>query len=169
MAGQQVDPVTFLLSQLAQHFAQLGEEQRFHAMGEFMTFHRKSNEGIDALISRYMTMRFRSTQGQVGITMNWEAYSWLLLKAVGPNHGQLKMLYQGRWPSTEPEFNTLTMSLRRMCHILENTHGNISQALRTAPRSGFFGESGGPTQGTPTQVYMGSEQPSQASSPGSDI
>ena len=171
VAGQQVDPVTFLLSQLAQHFAQLGEEQRLNAMGELMSFHRKPNEGIDALISRYMTLRFRATQGQVGITMNWEAYSWLLLKAVGPNHGQLMMLlhpYQGRWPSTEPEFNTLTMSLRRMGHILENTHGNISQALTRAPRSGFFGETGDPTQGTPTQVYMGSEQPSQASSPGSD-
>ena len=92
VAGQQVDPVTFLLSQLAQHFAQLGEEQRFNAMGELMTFHRKPNEGIDALISRYMTLRFRADQGQVGITKNWEAYSWLLLKAVGPNHGQLMML-----------------------------------------------------------------------------
>ena len=55
-----------------------------------------------------------------------------------------------------------------MGHILENTHGNISQALASAPRSGFFGETSGPTQGTTTQVYMGSEQPSQASSPESD-
>ena len=55
-----------------------------------------------------------------------------------------------------------------MGHILENTHGNISQALARAPRSGFFGETGDPTQGTTTQVYMGSEKPSQESSPGSD-
>jgi len=159
-----------LLIQLAAHFAQLGEEQRLMAMTELMTFKRKPNENIDALLSRYTTLRFRANQGQVGFTMNWVAYSWLLLKAIEPSPGQLMMLlhpYQGRWPNAEAGSQLLSISLRRMGHILENTHGNIAQALRAPPRQCFLGANGGPPPGYPTQVYPAvlDGQPSQRSSP----
>ena len=38
--------------------------------------------------------------------------------------------YQGKFPSTEAEFNALQLTLRRMGHILENTHGNVASQLR---------------------------------------
>ena len=40
VAGQQTDAVTYLLANLAQNFAPLGEEQRLNAMSELMTFNR---------------------------------------------------------------------------------------------------------------------------------
>jgi len=138
--GQQVDPVTFLLSHLAQHFAPLGEESRLTALTELMNFHRNGHESIDSLLSRFQTLRFRATQGGNGMTMNWEGYTWLLLKACRVNHQQLLQIlqpYQGRFPNNEMEFNAVQLTLRRMGHILENSHGNIASQLRT-PHNNFF-------------------------------
>jgi hypothetical protein len=57
--GQQVDPVTFLLTHLATHFAPLGEETRLQAMTALMQFQRQPAEQTDSLISRFLTRRFR--------------------------------------------------------------------------------------------------------------
>ena len=143
VGGQAVDSVTYLLANLAQNFAPLGEEQRLQAMTELMTFNRVPGESIDALLSRYMTLRFRASQGGVGMQMSWEGYAWLILRACQCNNNQLLQLlhpFQGRWPTDEAEFNTLTMNLRRMGHILEGTPGNVSNQLRSAPNRGFFTE-----------------------------
>ena len=141
--GTHTDSVTYLLANLAQNFAPLGEEQRLTAMSELMSFHRNPGEQIDTLLSRFMTLRYRAEQGGAGMTMSWEGYAWLVLKACGTNSQQLLQLlqpYQGRFPNTAAEYNALTMSLRRMGHILEGAPGNISNQLRNPPSRGFFNE-----------------------------
>ena len=140
--GVAVDPVTYLLAHLAALFAPLGEEARLTAMGELMNFHRHANESIDQLLARFRGIRWRAQQGAGNLTMNWEGYSWLILKACSPNSQQLITIlqpFQGRFPSTEAEFDAMTLTLRRMGHVLENTYGNIASQLRTAPTRNFFG------------------------------
>ena len=44
IGGQQLDPVTFLLTQLAAHYAPFGEEQRVSGMVDLMSFHCLPNE-----------------------------------------------------------------------------------------------------------------------------
>ena len=80
--GQQVDAVTYLIANLAEQFAPLGEEQRLRAMTELILFQRQTNESTDTLLSRYMTLRFRASQGGVGMTMPWEGHSWLFHKGI---------------------------------------------------------------------------------------
>ena len=80
MNGQQVDSVTYLLGNLFQNFAPLGEEQRFATMSELMSFHRLPGEPIDGLLSRFMALKDRAEQGGVGMTMSWEGYSWIVLR-----------------------------------------------------------------------------------------
>ena len=63
IGGQHLDPVTFLLTQLAAHYAPFGEEQRVSGMTELMSFHRLPNERTDALVARYRTLRWRAAQG----------------------------------------------------------------------------------------------------------
>ena len=77
------------------------------------------------------------------MTMSWEGYAWLVLKACGTNSSQLLQLLQpcqGRFPTSEAEYNALAMSLRRMGHILEGAPGNVSNQLRRAPQQGFFND-----------------------------
>ena len=139
--GQPVDPVTFLLTQLAQQFAPLGEEARLRAISELMQFHRNPNEQIDSMLSRFMTLRYRAAQGGQGMAMSWEGYSWLLLKACGVSHHQLLNVlqpYQGRFPSTEAEFSAMQLTLRRMGHILEQAPHNVATQLRSAPSRAFM-------------------------------
>ena len=161
--GVAVDPVTYLLSHLAVLFAPLGEESRLTAMGELMNFHRNSNESIDQLLARFRGVRWRAQQGGGNMTMNWEGYSWLILKACSPNPQQLITILQpiqGRFPSTEVEFEAMTLTLRRMGHVLENTYGNIASQLRTPPTRNFFGwESDGTQPPEPRDPWAGGNDP----------
>ena len=75
IGGQQLDPVTFLLTQLAAHYAPFGEEQRVSGMTDLMSFHRQPNERTDALVARYRTLRWRAAQGGGGMLMSWEGCS----------------------------------------------------------------------------------------------
>jgi hypothetical protein len=83
------------------------------------------------------------------MAMSWEGYSWLLFKACGismSHHQLLNVLqpYQGRFPSTEAEFNAMQLTLRRMGHILEHAPGNLATQLRSAPPRAFMvGTAGG--------------------------
>ena len=109
-----------------------------------MSFTRQPNERADALLSRFLAIRFRASQGGAGqnMTMLWEGYAWLLLKAHGINGSQplnLLQLFQGHMPTSEAEFNAMQMSLRRMGHILEHQPGNIASQLRAPPAGGFSG------------------------------
>ena len=66
-------------------------------------------ETIDALLARFMSLRFRAQQGGGGV-MSWEMYSWLLLRACGCSQNQLLTILQptmGRFPNTEEEFNAM--------------------------------------------------------------
>ena len=159
VGGQQLDPVTFLLTQLAAHYAPFGEEQRVSGMTELMSFHRAPNERTDALVARFRTLRWRAAQGGAGMLMNWEGYSWLLLRACGVNPTQLLQLlqpFQGRFPNTQQEFEDIQLSLRRMARILEGQTGNLASSLRQAPRNfGGWEEPGGlafPAMQTPVQA-----------------
>ena len=137
--GIPVDPVTNLLSQLAAAFAPLGEEARIQAMSEIMSFHRQNpQETTDALIQRFKMLKCRAAQGNAGINMTWEGYSWLLLKAVGLNQNTLIQLLQptmGSMPNTEPQFEAMCMALRRLGHIFENSPHNLAHSLHT-PQEG---------------------------------
>ena len=104
--GQHMDGVTFLLANLAQNFAPLGEEQRLQAVSELMNFHRNPGESIDTLLSRFIALKYRAEQGGAGMTMSVEGYSWLVVRACGANSTQLLQLlapYQGRFPNTDAE------------------------------------------------------------------
>ena len=130
--GRRVDPVTYILTMLADRYAQLGEEARLKAMSEIFEFHRRGNERIDDLLARFSTVQQRA-QGQGMVALPYESLSWILLRACQPNDQQLLMLLQGfggRYPNNEAEFRQLERSLRRMGHILENSPDNIAQQLR---------------------------------------
>ena len=53
IGGQHADPVTFLLTQLAAHFAPFGEEQRIEGLTELMSFRRHNGEHSDAMVARF--------------------------------------------------------------------------------------------------------------------
>lgn len=130
--------MTYLLGQLAIHFAPLGEEARMAAMSELMQFQRHPHETIGALLSRFMSLRHRSTQQGVGMTMNWEGESWLLVRACGVNRNQLLSLLQplqGRFPSTEAEFQGMSLGLWHMGHILEGAPSDIAAQLPAPARA----------------------------------
>ena len=106
-----------------------------NAVTELMSVHRQNNEAIDALMARFMPLRFRAQQGGGGV-MSWAMHSWLLLRACGCNQSQLLTILQptmGRFPNTEEEFNAMQISLRRMGHILEGAPLNLASQLRTPP------------------------------------
>ena len=105
-------------------------------MSETMSFHRQGNETTDALIQRFKMLKWRAAQGNAGINMTWEGYSWLLLKAVGLNQNTLIQLLQptmGSMPNTEPQFEAMCMALRRLGHIFENSPHNLAHALHSPP------------------------------------
>ena len=133
MQGVHQDPVTYLLSQLAADFAPLGKEARLAAMKELMSFTKLSRETIDAIISRFRIIRWRAAQGNAGIQISWEGYSWILLKAIGVSGAQLVQILQpvqGHFPNNEQDFEAMCLTLRRMGHILENSPHNLAHALR---------------------------------------
>ena len=143
---------------------------RLTAMGELMNFHRLANESIDQLLARFRGVRWRAQQGGGNMAMNWEGYSWLILKACSPNPQQLITIlqpFQGRFPSTEADFEAMSLTLRRMGHVLENAYGNIASQLRMAPSRNFFGwESGGnqPSQPPEADPWGGGNDPWSAAS-----
>ena len=71
IAGQQAGPVTFIIAQLAQTFAPLGEEVRLQALQDLMTFHRLPNERIDELQTRFRILRHRAQNQGAGLAMSW--------------------------------------------------------------------------------------------------
>ena len=120
VAGVHRDPVSFLLSHLATAFSPLSEETRLAAMNEIMQFRPRPGEHIDALLSRFRLVRIRATNQGGGLTMSWEGYAWILLRAISLTSDQMIHLlqpFQGRFPSTEPEFRAMELTLRRMGHI----------------------------------------------------
>ena len=103
------------------------------AIIELMGFKRHAHENIDALLTRFITVRHRAAQQGAGMVMNIEGYSWLLLKAVGVTPQQLIQLLQRtamRFPTTEAEFDALQVNLRRIGHVLEHSHLNIASSMR---------------------------------------
>jgi len=137
VAGVHQDPVNYLLYMLAQSFAPLGEEARMQAMRELLVFHRERNESIDAILNRFRRTRWRAAMGNAGIQMSWEGYTWILLRSIGVSCQDLINVLQpvqGQFPSTEPEFDAMCMTLRRMGHIRENAPHNLAHALRSNDR-----------------------------------
>ena len=113
-------------------------------MSGLMLFNRQSNESIDGVLSRFLALRHRASQGG-GMTMSFEGYSWLLFRATGANQHQLLNIlrpFQERFPSDEAEFNAMQLTIRRMGHILEHTYGNVANHLRTPPQRTFFMNAG---------------------------
>ena len=104
-------------------------------MCELMSFHRLHNERTDAMIARYRALLWRAAQGGAGLMLSWEGYSWLLLRACGVNPTQLILLqpYQGRFPHTSEEFESLVLDIRWMVRILEGIPGNLTSSLRRPP------------------------------------
>ena len=127
VGGTQVDPLTYVVTHLAERFAVLGEESRLAAMTELMTFSRRQGETIDQLLSRFDLVRQRA-QDLGGFGLTPEGFSWLLLRACGVNDTQLLQLLhplQGRLPQNLQQYRELQQSLRRMGHILEHSPANI--------------------------------------------
>ena len=152
--GVQQDPFNYLLYQLAQAFAPLGEEARMQAMRELMSFQRDRNETIDSLLSKIRITRWKAAMGNAGIQMSWEGYTWILLRTIGVSSQDLISILQpvqGQFPSTEPEFEAMCMTIRRMGHIRENAPHNIAHALRGDRGNTMFAES--PNMAFPVTPY----------------
>ena len=63
--GVQLDPVSYIVLGLHARFAQLGEETRLVATTEMLSFHRKPNESINEVLTRYEVVRQRArVEGQ---------------------------------------------------------------------------------------------------------
>ena len=62
--GQQSDAVSYLLSNLAAQFGPLGEESRLRATRGLFEFTHRRNESIDALLSRFLALRFRARRNE---------------------------------------------------------------------------------------------------------
>ena len=52
--GQQLDPLTFILAQIAMHYGPLGEKQLLQKMNDLLTFHRKRGESSETLLTRFL-------------------------------------------------------------------------------------------------------------------
>ena len=162
--GAQVDAVTFVLTHIGQRFVPLSEEQRLQAYQRVMSFDRNPNETIDAMLTRFATLRFRAAQGGNGVTMSWEGYSWLLLKACRPNQQQLVNIlqpFQMNFPNNEQQFNAMSTTLRRLGHILEGSSMNIASQLKGNPQQQSFMATYSPQQsassGQPQTFFTGDD------------
>ena len=105
-------------------------------MTDLISFSRHAGERTDALVARYRILRWRAAQGGGGMLMNWEGYSWLLLRACGVNPTQLLQIlqpYQYRFPNTQQEFEDMLLAIRRMARILE---GQASRQPRLKSSTG---------------------------------
>ena len=168
VGGAMVDPVSFLLAQLAANLGPLGEEARMQAMHELFTFHRQSGESIDACLIRYRLIRWRAATGGAQAAMSWEGYTFFLLKAIGPSPQQLVQLLTptgGRYPQTDAEFGALETQLRRIGHIVENSPHNLGSYTRSQRHSnqhfaidGWTGDAW-PTDGDAQAYVVGQGQP----------
>ena len=81
------------------------------------------------MLTRFATLRFRAAQGGNGVTMSWEGYSWLLLKAFRPNQQQLVNILQPfrmNFLNNEQEVNAMSTTLRRMGHMLKGSSMHIA-------------------------------------------
>lgn len=68
--------------------------------------------------------------------MNWETSHGSSLRACGVNQNLLLIFFQpfqGRSPSTEAEFQSVSLRLHHMRHILEGEPSNIASRLRAPP------------------------------------
>ena len=111
----------FLMLNLANYYADLGEETRLNAMTNMWNFRRLGGEHINDVLTRFETTRYAArTEGD--FVMSFEGYSMSLLSPVGISDEQLLQItsrYQGRLPNTEADFQDMMRYLRRMGHILE--------------------------------------------------
>ena len=85
------------------------------------------------------------------MTMSVEGYAWLLLRACGCSQQQLIQLLQPtnlRFPNTEAEFEAMQIQMRRIGHVLENSHRNLAASLCTMNRGAhaYFGSMGDQSQ-----------------------
>ena len=135
--GVLVDPTTFVMHNIANKYAQVGEEARMQAMTDLMTFDREHNERIDELIDRFERVVGRANAtGQ--LVMSMQGLVLVILRAVGVNEQQLERLLTptlGLFPNNLQEFNNMLTQLRRIGHIVERHPGNIADALRRGSRS----------------------------------
>ena len=118
-------------------------------MAELMSFNRRANESIDALLTRFATVQHRAQEGGTGMALSQEGYTWILLRACGINQQQLLQLlqpFQGRFLNSDVDFQALSLAVRRMGHVLEGAAGNIAGQLRQPP--------GGPMSAGPAGSHL---------------
>jgi len=152
---------------LRTRFGQLEEETRLSVMTEMLSFARRPNESINAVLSRYELVRGRArNEGMFVMTVPGCALQ--LLKALNIDGQQLIPLLQPfnySLPATEEEFVRLQDTIRRIGHVMENTLNNIGQALRHGNQPARQGEyfSGSSDQPVQTFLNMGDSQPLSSS------
>ena len=94
-----------------------------------MSLHRRSGEHTDQVLTRFVGLRYQAAAGG-GFTMNLEGYSWLLLCGIGATSQQLLQIlqpYQQRFPSTEADFNSMQMTIRRKTAMAALLHSSVSR------------------------------------------
>ena len=137
-SGVQFDPLSYLVVGLHARFAPPGEETRFQAMTDLLSFGCRDGEGIKQVLTRYEIVRQRArTEGF--FVMSTEGCALQLLRACGVSSKHMMQLLQPfntNLPANEQQLNALFASMRRMGHITENTPGNIGATLHGSRGSG---------------------------------
>ena len=127
--GNQVDGFAFIMGILTERYGPIGEEQRLKVAKELMDFDRKPHEKIDDLLTRFEIVRHRANE--VGnCQMSIDLLSYMLLRACRVTEQQFLMLTEptgGRLPTTDAEYRNMYAALRRLGHVIENTHDNIAK------------------------------------------
>ena len=173
--GVQYDPVSYLLQALHRRFSALEEESRLTAMTEMLAFARRPGETINSLLARYDTVRQRA-QAEGQFVMTVEGCALQILRAVGVGTQHLFTLLQpfgGQLPTTEGQFQQMTMQLRRHGHISEGAPGNIASSLqgpfRQARASAYWADGGvsGNAEATTTQALKQAAANTQSPNVGS--
>ena len=127
-------------------------------MTEMLAFARRPGETINSLLARYDTVRQRA-QAEGQFVMIVEGCALQILRAVGVGTQHLFTLLQpfgGQLPTTEAQFQQMTMQLRRHGHISEGAPGNIAASLqgpfRQARPGAYLAEGGGSRQAEATDA-----------------
>jgi len=132
IAGQRLDPVSYIVAGLHMHYAAYDEELRISAMTDMLNFNRRPNESIVSMFARYDLVRNRAAQeGGFGMTIEGCALQIFKVTNTSTEH-MVEYLrpFGGIMPRTEADFRALLQNMRRSLRIRENAPGNIGQHLR---------------------------------------
>ena len=93
--GVQIDPMSYIMHTLSEHYARLGEEQQLTAFADFMNFDSLPGERIEDLLIRFDETRERA-QEYGGLAMNVTGVVYILIRSLKLSADQFTNLWRGK-------------------------------------------------------------------------